>query len=202
MIREAKGIAIHDLSFWSDTLPLLDGLTRILREYRRSLGMYVYLSITASTARIIHDETLDRFIALMRGDEPSEDRVVDRLADGLLAMMVERGLEGSPAVNVPVSGCGIVIGGSCDLLWYPVLLELKLTAKEPSLRDVRQLLVYAGLIHLSHARAPSVGIVANPRLGVYVEFDLGELLMMTGGLTLDEFSGRLADFLVSSGQSN
>jgi hypothetical protein len=105
-------------------------------------------------------------------------------------------------VKVPIAGCGVVVGGSCDIVWHPLLVELKLTAKQPALRDVRQVLIYAGLLHLSQAPTPEIGIVANPRLGVAVEFELGELLLMTGGLRIDEFSSRLGDFLVSSGQSN
>jgi hypothetical protein len=204
MIREAKGVAVHDLSFWADTLPLLEGLPRVISDYRFECGEPVRLRLTADTGRELHDKTLERFADLTRqGSDlgrPS-GTAVDRLAWNLTTAMRGRTTIGTPETNVPVPGCGIVLGGSCDLVWLPFLVELKLTAKEPNVRDVRQVLVYCGLLELSGIGTATKGIVANPRLGLLVEFDIAELLLMTGGLRIDEFASMLGSFLVSAGLS-
>lgn len=203
MIREAKGVAIHDLSFWSTTLPLLDGLPRVIREYQITFGRYVPLVLTSQSGRDLHEQTLARMVGqwgsppAARSWDPAE--IMGR---SLLELMAERAVSGPPKINESIAGCGSVVGGSCDLLWQPWIVELKLTAKEPGLRDVRQVLVYAGLLYLAVSEAVQFGLVANPRLGVAVEFEINELLLMTGGLDLDGFASRLGDFLVTSAQSN
>jgi hypothetical protein len=204
VIREAKGVALHDLSFWSDTLPLLDGLPRVIREYQRNFSPVVPMSLDTRTGRLLHDSALSSFMdRVSRGAPATNPTRPGHLGEALFELLAATSHPGRPSINVPITGCGVVIGGSCDLLWQPHLVEVKLTRTEPALRDVRQVLMYAALLHLA-ARAEGVdtGIVANPRLGVAVEFSIDELLMMTGGLTMDEFASRLAQFLVSAAQSN
>lgn len=205
MIREAKGVAVHDLSFWSSTLPLLDGLPRIIRDFQRDFASEVPLSLDAESGRLLHDEVLDRFEARV-SSAPTRTQlrppVAERLARSLVALMAGRATTAEAHVNEAIAGCGVVIGGSCDLLWPPYVVELKLTAKEPGLRDVRQVLVYAGLLYVDRGLVSEYGIVANPRLGLALEFSIEELLLMTGGLVLDQFASHLAQFLVTAAQSN
>ncbi len=201
MIREAKGVALHDLSFWSSTLPLLDGLPRIMRYYRIQLGPEIPMTIDAEEGRRLHDETLD----LLAASDPAGDPTTDsaQMANSLRSLLRRfRDIDGDVGINVEIPGCGVVVSGSCDLLALPYVIELKLTNKEPGLRDVRQVLMYAALLYLSRGETISNLVVANPRLGVAVVFDLRQLLLMTGGLSLDQFSAQLSDFLVTSAQSN
>jgi hypothetical protein len=217
VIREAKGVAIHDLSFWSQTLPLLEGLPRIIREYQFSFGLGLALQLDPGSGQFVHDETLKYFGVLQSGKDvpalrgelffmytdpvPPERTDVLTMYSALLArnlrsLMDDRDPVGDPEISVAVPGCGLVTGGSCDLIWDPYLVELKVTAKEPGVRDFRQLLMYAALMHIAGTEPPPNGIVANPRLGVAVQFNLAELLLMTGGLSLDEFASLLGNFLV------
>lgn len=203
MIREAKGVALHDLSFWTFTLPLLDGLPRVIREYQRGIGRGISMTLDADSGRVLHDQALESI--KLRGTRRDDSRLpllAQRAGAAVVEALADEPHPGPPEINVPVPGCGVVLGGSCDLLWMPRLVELKLTNKEPGLRDVRQLLVYVALLHLSGAEVIEVCSVMNPRLGVSVDLEVEPLLMMTGGLTLDDFSTRLAQFLVQSAQSN
>lgn len=205
VIREAKGVAIHDLSFWAQTLPLLDGLPRIIRYYQHEFGPAVPMRLEPTTSLAIHNETLQVFASPYSGDvqqEPPSNSTVRRLAQSLTVLMSAKATRGEPRTNVPIPGCGVVTGGSCDLLWEPYVVELKLTAKAPSTRDIRQVLVYVALLHAAGIARPSSGLVANPRLGLVLEFDVQELLLLTGGLTIDEFVSLLEDFLVRAGFSN
>jgi hypothetical protein len=205
VIREAKGVALHDLSFWSSTLPLLDGLPRIIREYEHQYSRGVYLRLDAVSGRQLHDETLRSFASAASGEGlPTWPRatVAERLGSSLFALMTDKPTTVPPQINQPIAGCGVVIGGSCDLLWPPYVVELKLTGKAPGVRDVRQVLVYAGLLHLDRGLSAVHGVVANPRLGTALEFEIDELLLMTGGLALNDFAAELAQFLVTAAQSN
>lgn len=227
MIRTAKGVALHDLSFWAGVLPLLEGLPRVMKDYERAFGRPVPLPPGVEADQALHDATLVRLVemyspndlsavpefsieilvrtgpldGLTSSERPNwhDSPPHDRMAANLISLLAPHATEESqPQIEVPIPGCGVVLGGSCDLVWSEELVEVKLTAALPSLRDVRQLLVYAGLLHLSGTDAPVHGMVANPRLGVAAEFDINELLSMSGGVDLDEFASRLADFLVDS----
>lgn len=203
MIREAKGVALHDLSFWAYTLPLLDGLPRIIREYQRDIGWEIPMRLDAESGRVLHDQVL--LSVELRGTGRDDSHLPERArraGEAIVQALADETHAGPPRINAAVPGCGVVLGGSCDLLWPPRLVELKLTNKEPGLRDVRQLLVYAALLHLAGVVSIGVCSVMNPRLGVSVDLEVEPLLLMTGGLTLDEFSTRLGQFLVQSGQSN
>jgi hypothetical protein len=204
LIREAKGVAIHDLSFWSQTLPLLDGLPRIIRHYQVEFAPDILMSLEPAASLELHNETL-RVFAQLNG-QPIDGRPVSpigrRLAQALAILMASKETVGDPSINVPILGCGVVTGGSCDLLWEPYVVELKLAAKVPSTRDIRQILVYVALMQTAGMARPTSGLVANPRLGLALEFNIEELLLMTGGLSADEFASLLADFLVRAGFSN
>ena len=203
MIREAKGIAIHDLSFWSSTLPLLDRFHRVVHHYQIEYGHPIAMQLNSKSGRQLHNQVLDRMMEHWHDARASSSRKrLDVLAKRLLAMMDEKETSGSPEINVPLSGCGIVIGGSCDILWPPYVIELKLTKTAPGVRDVRQVLVYVALLYLAEVANIEWGLVANPRLGVAVEFEVRELLLITGGFDLDEFATRLGQFLVIATQSN
>ena len=204
MIREAKGVALHDLSFWSSTLPLLDGLPRVMKEYSHEYGPPVYLRLESAEGRQLHEQTLDKFAEAVSGAQlPAFPLATpaDRMASSLLDLMRSKESRGRPRINEPISGFGAVIGGSCDLLWEPYVVELKVTAKRPGVRDVRQALVYAGLLNLDRGLNAEYALVANPRLGVALDFEISELLSMTGGLSLADFAAELGTFLVAAGQS-
>jgi hypothetical protein len=203
VIREAKGVALHDLSFWAFTLPLLDGLPRIIREYQRNIGWAIPMTLDAESGRVLHDQVLVSVeLRGAGGDDSHLPEKAQRAGATIVEALADEAHAGLPRINVPVPGCGVVLGGSCDLLWMPRLVELKLTNKDPGLRDVRQLLVYVALLHLAGVESIELCSVMNPRLGVSVDLEVEPLLLMTGGLTLDEFSTRLGQFLVQSGQSN
>lgn len=205
MIRVAKGVALHDLSFWSSTLPLLDGFQRITKHYQYRFSYGMSMRLDARTGLTLHEETLEAFQRIhsrqpMNGAPPLSYRA-QKLGSSLHGYLSELPHDGAPAVNEAIVGCGIVNSGSCDLLWPPAVVELKLTAKEPGTPDVRQVLVYAALLYLDRSMRLERGIVANPRLGVALQFGLDELLAMTGGMDIDDFSERLADFLVTAARS-
>lgn len=203
MIREAKGVAIHDLSFWDTTLPFLSRLPRVIKRLQVPLGPGFWMRLTPDQGAALHDETLAAFHDIMIGQATGEgsDGALE-MASALASFMSGREVEGDPEIDVAVPGCGVVTGGSCDILWKPYVVELKLTAKDPALRDVRQVLVYAALLRISGLESPRAGLVANPRRGLAVEFDIEELLLMTGGVSANDFSNALSDFLVSAGTSN
>ncbi len=204
MSVEAKAVAIHDLSFWSTTLPLVGGLQRVMRSYAAPCGTRVPMTLDSDRGRRVHDGILEAMSA-RNTDGPPDGGVspypFSLLVDNLREALEARLPVGEPRVEVPVPGCGVVTGGSCDLLWGHLLVELKLTAKDPSVRDVRQVLTYLGLMALSGWTLPTTGMVANPRRGILVEFNLAELLLATGGLSVSEFADRLGEFLVAEGQS-
>ena len=204
MIREAKSVALHDLSFWSPTLPLLDGFHRIIHHYHVELDTPIAMRLSLGTGRQLHDLVLSSLIEQWDGSSASSkrDERESVLAGRVLSLMSKRRTQGSPSINVPVPGCGVVVGGSCDLLWRPFLVELKLTKTGPNVRDIRQVLTYAALLYLSNLMTSERGLVVNPRLGVAVEFSVSELLLIAGGLDLDEFASRLSQFLVAAAQSN
>lgn len=241
MIREAKGIAIHDLSFWSTTLPLLDGFPRIIGDYHVAFGDGLQLELDRESGTVLHQMTLDAVAELLaepertsfpasatpppeppnpfgpigEASDPSAQAADFEHEDGLTydweAMQLAREMvsflethvgRDEARTNVPIRGCGVVVGGECDLLWPPRVVELKLTASQPSLRDIRQVLVYAGLLRIAGDSSSELGVVINPRLGLAAQFELDEVLLLTGGLTLDEFAIRLEQFLTDPTQSN
>ncbi len=79
------------------------------------------------------------------------------------------------------TGCGIIDRGIGDLLVSSTLFEIKAGDRFFRSIDVRQLITYATLNHVSHQYEISrVGIV-NPRVGIRIEVDLDELCFEISG---------------------
>jgi hypothetical protein len=192
-------VAIHDLSFWSATLPLLDGFTRVAHEYSHTFAPTLPMTLDSKTGSILHAKVLSEVKERWYGPQPdrSDSDMAVSMAGSLIIHLKGLGAEGDPQIEGRVVGCGVVVGGSFDLVVGSFLTELKLTAKRPNIRDMRQALVYAALMHLSGRPPMRSIVVANPRLGESFVIEIEDLLMMTGGLRISEFGDRLADFLTA-----
>ncbi len=201
MIRTAKGVALHDLSFWDDTLPLLARLPRAMKGYEREIGRPIDMHLDPESAGDVHDRVLSRVVALwgdrkfvdVRSRSPVEDRLAARICHEL---PYDSDYESIPSVLVAIPGCGVITGGVCDLIWASFVVELKLTLASPAVRDVRQALVYAALLRLAEGEGFSSEVVTvmNPRLGVAAELPIEEILSISGGLDLDSFTDKLSEF--------
>lgn len=112
------------------------------------------------------------------------------------------GLAGTPQTEVSVPGCGEVEAASIDIVWGDALLEMKVTKSPQTTRDLRQVLMYAGLRLIGNESPPlRIGLV-NPRRGWLMLVELSELLTLCGGLSLADYRDELAAHLQMPARSN
>ena len=107
----------------------------------------------------------------------------------------------TPRTEVQIPGCGVVDVAAADVIWGSHLMEMKLMAKPFTVREVRQALIYIGLLLIAGDKTIDFLVLANPRRAEVLRFELDELLEMCGGLTRDQFADELAGYLVLRGAS-
>lgn len=111
-----------------------------------------------------------------------------QVAQNLVVMLQEfqRECEGEDLVRAPViSGYQWISSGAGDFSIGTTLIEVKCTNKHFSSSDYRQMLMYWLLSYCAALESGnqewSIGILANPRLNVFVKFSFDELVDIAGG---------------------
>ena len=148
--------------------------------------------------------TLDVGLPEITTDTASSElsRAANRVVESLQRFARHRSLSGAPQTEILIKGCGFVPDTSADVLWSGTLLEMKLTGKPISTRDIRQVLIYAGLLEIAGGPVPeSIGVI-NPRWGMAVVADLTEILHLCGGISVSEYADELAGHLLRLDRSN
>lgn len=125
-----------------------------------------------------------RFREYSRGplDAPSKQAVEEAIE---LAQRLEYFVVGRRPTTLTVQptfpGCGWVDECSGDLLLDRTLCEVKASQDRFRSRDLRQVLIYAALNQLAGRYAVTDLCLVNPRLGVFLLEDLGDLCLEVAG---------------------
>ena len=113
--------------------------------------------------------------------------IVRRTSDNLVSSLYKLA-SGSQIQKSPrIPGFEWIASGFGDFSFGTTLIEVKCTSKGFSSNDYRQLLIYWLLSYASSIEKNTIewkqGILLNPRLNRYIEFDFDELLYLVSGGT-------------------
>lgn len=122
--------------------------------------------------------TLDGQITEIEQDQ------VSRLEESLFSFFTHRG--GPTTARPPFSGCGYIDTSEADILSGKCLFEVKAVDRPFRSVDVRQLITYCALNHVSgDFELEAVGIF-NPRRGIYFQTSIENVAYETSGLPAQE----------------
>lgn len=153
-----------------------------LVERSESIDWNLCLKVAATRQREYFDAKIPR--ALSEVDKNASLRV----AQNLVVMLDEfqRQCAGEDLVRSPViPGFRWIASGAGDFSVRTTLIEIKCTNKHFSSSDYRQMLMYWLLSYCAAvengSREWSIGILANPRLNMFVKFSFDDLVDIAGG---------------------
>jgi hypothetical protein len=98
-----------------------------------------------------------------------------------------------------IRGCGFLSECAGDLASGDTIFEIKTVNRGFSANDLRQVICYLALDHLSGARRWSRGALFNPRKGKLASFEASSFLgSISGGATATDVYGNIEEFLLSA----
>ena len=125
-----------------------------------------------------------------------------RLARNLYRYFVDRAKSEPIIVFPPIAGCGLIDACEGDVIVGRRLYEVKAVDRNYRAIEVRQLLTYCALNHVSgESHLDGVGLL-NPRRGTCVELDLDELCRDVSGESPAALFSEIVEFATSAETSS
>lgn len=125
----------------------------------------------------------------------NEKKVIKELFDGLLSRynINTKHLFIKPVFN----GCGLLFDAEADIIVDTKLVEIKAGARNFGIQDIRQLLIYGALNHVSDSHKYNINKfeLYNPRMGVYWSESSYDVANECAGCSIEEVYNEIINFI-------